>query len=120
MVKTKCVYAPREGTDGVRVLVTRYWPRGVRKESADHWFKELGTAPELIKKWKAGLIAWDKFSKAYIDEYRSNDKQSALGELKAIVKGEGKGTVTLLCACKEDEHCHRSILKAILDAKIKV
>lgn len=120
MVRTKCVYEPKQASDGARVLVTRYWPRGVKKEAADHWLKELGTAPELIKKWKSGAIAWEKFKTGYIGEFASPDKQKALGELKSIVKGAGKGGVTLLCACREDEHCHRSILKGILESKIKV
>jgi len=32
MVKTKSVYDPVESDDGERILVTRYWPRGLSKE----------------------------------------------------------------------------------------
>jgi len=31
MVKTESVYDPVEGTDGHRILVTRFWPRGISK-----------------------------------------------------------------------------------------
>jgi uncharacterized protein YeaO (DUF488 family) len=33
MVSVKCVYEPAVLSDGVRVLVERLWPRGIKKES---------------------------------------------------------------------------------------
>ncbi len=43
MVKTKCLYDPVEESDGDRILVTRYWPRGVSKErlSITDWLRNL-------------------------------------------------------------------------------
>ena len=32
MVKTKCIKDPVENADGERILVTRYWPRWIKKE----------------------------------------------------------------------------------------
>ncbi len=49
-VKTKRVYESREPRDGIRVLVMRFWPRGVKKNSIDEWLRELGTDQELIRK----------------------------------------------------------------------
>ena len=50
----KRAYEKPSAEDGVRVLVDRLWPRGVRKADAaiDHWFKELSLSTEL-RKWFA-------------------------------------------------------------------
>ncbi len=109
MVKTKSVYEPRGADDGLRLLVTRYWPRGVSKGEVDRWFKELGTAPELIKRWKAGQIPWETFRESYI----AGLEPVVFSELQEVLKGAG--AVTLLCVCKDGGRCHRSILKEMLE-----
>jgi len=113
MIKIKSVYDPVSKDDGTRVLVTRYWPRGVKKEKAGHWLKGLGTEPDLIKKWKGKELSWDKFVKGYRDEFKSEEKKKAFGELKEIIRSNGN--VTLLCTCKDTEHCHREVLKEMLE-----
>jgi len=42
-IRLKRAYAPPPADDGVRVLVDRLWPRGVRKTDAaiDRWLKEV-------------------------------------------------------------------------------
>lgn len=113
LIKTKSIYDPKAKDDGLRVLVTRYWPRGVRKEAQDVWFRDLGPAPELIKAWKVGRLKWDEFKKSYLDEYSSEEKKKKLEELKGLVR-ETEGDVTLLCTCREGEDCHRNLLKGML------
>lgn len=117
MIKTKSVYSPKAKEDGLRVLVTRYWPRGVRKDAQDVWLRGLSPEAGLIKLWKAGKITWNKFEKGYLEEYKSVEKTRLLSGLKETVKGQRGSAVTLLCACRDDEPCHRQILKKILEGK---
>lgn len=95
MIKTKSIYSPSSEDDGLRILVTRYWPRGIKKDAIDRWFRGLGPAPELIKLWKSGGIAWERFRKEYLDEYESTDKSALLKELKDFIRraveGAGRG-----------------------------
>lgn len=113
MVRTGSIYSPARKDDGLRVLVTRYWPRGVKKERADLWIKGLGPSAELIKDWKAGAISWSEFEKRYKAEFKDPEKKRLLGELKDTVSSEE--AVVLLCTCKEEEkHCHRHLLSAML------
>ena len=35
MIRTKSIYDPKEESDGIRILITRYWPRGIKKEHFD-------------------------------------------------------------------------------------
>lgn len=113
-VRTKCVYDPADESDGLRVLVTRYWPRGVRKEKAGAWLKGLGPSKVLIADWKGGRIHWAEFKARYASEFRSDpEKPALLEELRAIVAKE-RGAVTLLCTCRDEGQCHRSLLRAML------
>lgn len=114
MVKRKSIYDPGSKDDGLRVLVTRYWPRGVKKDEKDYWFKELGPSPDLIRAWKEGEITWGEFALAYMDEYRSHQKRETLGELKEAIKESKRKNVTLLCTCRQNEHCHTEILKELV------
>ena len=108
-VKTKNIYDPVESADGYRVFVMRFWPRGVSKDKIDYWEKELGTEPDLIKKWKSGSISWSEFSKQY-HRFASQHKDK-IAELAQRAERE---TLTLLCSCRDEEHCHRTILKQLI------
>lgn len=113
-LRTKSVYDKKTDRDGLRVLVMRFWPRGKGKDSVDVWLKDLGPSPALIKKWKAGEIEWQGFRKAYLSECQGEAKQKALSELKSLLKSNK--TVTVLCGCKDEGHCHRTILKRMITA----
>jgi len=108
----KTIYEPKQKEDGLRLLVMRLWPRGVKKETVDLWMKELGTEPELIKAWKAGKISWAEFSKRYLASLKG--KEALLDELAQRAKKE---TLTLLCSCKDETHCHRFLLKQAIEER---
>jgi uncharacterized protein YeaO (DUF488 family) len=118
LIKTASIYSPPSGDGSLRVLVTRYWPRGVRKEAQDSWFPELGPQRALIKEYKSGAIGWDEFRERYLAEYSSPEKKAKLKELRALVR-DAEGDVTLLCICAEEAQCHRSLLKQLLTGKLK-
>lgn len=106
----KRIYDETEYKDGVRILVMRLWPRGVKKSKIDTWMKDLGTDVNLIKDWKSGKISWAQYRKRYLDGLRSNPEKMEL--IKEISDQVRRGrTVSLLCSCKGPESCHRSILK---------
>ena len=108
-IKTKCIYELAEPDDGYRILVMRFWPRGISKDKIDSWEKELGTPAELIKEWKNGSIKWQQFSKKYLDSV--SDKGDIIARIARIAK---KQAITLLCSCKDSEKCHRILLKQLL------
>jgi uncharacterized protein YeaO (DUF488 family) len=93
----------------------RLWPRGVKKNHIDIWYKELGTELELIKAWKSGKIDWSEFKKKYLSYIRQKDFQSLIQEL---AKRARKETITLLCSCEDESHCHRNLLKSEIEKYI--
>jgi uncharacterized protein YeaO (DUF488 family) len=110
----KTIYDPKEAQDGERILVMHLWPRGISKSAVDLWFKELGCDHDLIHDWKEGKISWQQFSKRYLATL--NGKEALLDQLVQKAKN---GTVTLLCSCKDANHCHRFLLKAELEMRSK-
>ena len=107
-VLTKRVYAPAAPGDGRRVLVMRYWPRGVRKSRVDLWLKELGAPPELLPLFKSGRLPWADYRRAYLSGLRKPAARAAYERLRGLAAA---GTVTLLCSCADPQRCHRTLLQ---------
>jgi uncharacterized protein YeaO (DUF488 family) len=109
---------PAEKADGLRVLICRYRPRGLRKadETWDIWCKELGPSPELLAAFhgKHGApISWSEYRKRYLTEMKG--QRERIAELaERVAEGE---TVTLLCSssCNDESRCHRSLLRELIE-----
>jgi uncharacterized protein YeaO (DUF488 family) len=110
-VRTKRVHEPREPTDGVRVLVMRLWPRGIRKAHVDRWLRDLGADVQDLRAYRAGAFGWSEMRRRYLAGLRRAPAASALRELRALAR---QGPVTLLCSCPEEARCHRGLLRARL------
>ena len=114
MIRLKRVYEPREEADGLRVLVMRRWPRGIRKDRIDLWLRELGADLTLLRDWKAGRVTWPERRQRYLDGLEVPRAAAQLDELRDLARGR---TVTLICACRDESECHRSLLKAVLEGR---
>ena len=114
-IKTKRVYEDYEAGDGVRILVDRIWPRGIKKESVkiDLWMKEIAPSGELRKWFAHDPAKWNDFKKKYFTELKVNK------ELCEELKGKAKNTLTLLYSAKDVEHNQASALKEFLDKNFK-
>ncbi|ARM76896.1 DUF488 domain-containing protein [Acidianus manzaensis] len=93
MIKIKRIYDPIEKDDGLRILVDRLWPRGVKKDRIDLWLKEIAPSEELRKWFNHDPEKWEEFKKKYFEELNQNPKLSGL--LKLVKDGNN---VTLLYA----------------------
>jgi uncharacterized protein YeaO (DUF488 family) len=113
-VKTKRVYDKAEPGDGYRLLVMRMWPRGISRDRVDAWDRRLGTPVELIRDWKNGAITWGEFARGY--RMSLADRKEKLAQLAQRAR---RGNVTLLCGCNDEQHCHRTILKRIIEKGVR-
>ena len=111
MVKTRRIYEPAAEADGLRVLVMRLWPRGIRKTAVDLWLKDLGAEVQNLRAWKAGRLDWPEMRRRYVTGLEHPAAAAALARLTALAD---EGTVTLLCSCEDEARCHRGILKDVL------
>ena len=112
MLKLKRVYDPYAKADGMRVLVDRLWPRGMKKEEAgvDLWLKEIAPSDALRKWFSHDPDKWQEFKKRYKKELE--DGQDVIEDLR---KKAQKETVTLLYAAKDTERNNAVVLKEIIE-----
>jgi len=112
--KTKSIYEPAEPGDGLRVLITRYYPRGVKKDRFDRRVVALSPSRQLLSSYRAGEKDWDRFSEAFLAELRASPESlEALRTLRELSKVKD---VTLLCYERKGLPCHRYIVRDLLVA----
>jgi len=110
-VRLKRAYSPPSPEDGVRVLVDRLWPRGVRKSDAaiDRWLKEVAPSTELRRWFGHDPSRWEEFRRRYRAEL-SRDT-ALLNELRALAR---KGRLTLVYAARDELHNEAVVLRDVL------
>lgn len=128
MIKTKSTEEDISNRDGIRIFVTRYWPRGHSRDECDEWIPSLAPSEALLKQIQNDEITWREFEREYkreimkgtADESDLNPRMKNSGQkyfvrmLKRIAEDR---TVTLLCTCPSDaDLCHRYILQKLIEA----
>jgi len=118
-VVVKRVYEAVSASDGVRVLVDRFWPRGLTKEDAavKFWLREIAPSNELRQWFHAYPEAWRMFRKRYLKELASAEGSAAVEKLHHLA--EGKRRVTLLYASRNVERNNAIVLKELLEGMPK-
>jgi uncharacterized protein YeaO (DUF488 family) len=118
-VAVKRVYEAASSTDGVRVLVDRLWPRGMKKEDAGlkFWLRELAPSNELRQWFHANPESWRMFRKRYLKELTGEEASAAIEKLHRLA--EGKGRITLLYASRNVEYNNATVLKELLEGMKK-
>jgi len=114
MIKVKRVYDPLEKDDGIRILVDRLWPRGIRRDLIDVWLKDVAPSDELRRWYNHEPDKWEEFKRRYFEELSRNPKVEIL--LQLIKKGNN---VTLLYASKSPYN-NAMALKEYLEKVLKV
>jgi uncharacterized protein YeaO (DUF488 family) len=109
----KRIYDPPAKSDGIRVLVDRLWPRGIKKVDAhlELWMKEVAPSPKLRTWFDHTAERFDEFGKRYRAELEYNP---ALSELRRLGEDD---LVTLLYAARDPEINHARILRAVLEKR---
>ncbi len=114
-VKIKRVYEKYDVIDGMRILIDRLWPRGVRHDGSkvDLWLKDVAPSTELRKWFSHDPKKWVEFQKRYIKELDGNP---ALDKLIGIARQND--TITLLYATADTSHNSAIILKQVLESRL--
>lgn len=108
------MYAPSSPGEGLRVLVMRTWPRGVRLDRVDLWLKELGPTPDLLRGLETRALSWLAFESAYLAQLTTRaETMEAVTVLRDLESRAG--TVALLCHERQPP-CHRFVLVKWLSA----
>jgi uncharacterized protein YeaO (DUF488 family) len=114
--------SPRSRGEGLRIGTVRRPPRGVPKAEFaqrhfyDVWFPNLAPSEKLLR---AGRVAssdraWKSFARAYRREMKQPDARRVLDLLAALSHG---ADFSVGCYCADEERCHRSILRELLEER---
>lgn len=118
-IKIKRAYEKADPDDGARILVDRYWPRGVKKEDAalDTWAKEVCPSTGLRKWFDHREDRFSDFAEKYREEL--NASKAAKAWRDEIIKRLNSGPVTLVYGAKSAEANHALVLKAWIEEALK-
>lgn len=116
LIRIKRVYEHPSNQDGLRVLVDRLWPRGLRKDQVriDLWLKE--TAPEdKLRKWFShDPEKWEEFRERYLKELEQKEEY-----VQELLKRAKESDLTLLYAAKDETFNNAVVLKEYLESRLK-
>jgi uncharacterized protein YeaO (DUF488 family) len=112
---------PRLSREGVRIGTVRRPPRGVPKAQFasqnwyDVWFPNLAPGVGTMKLGQSAVspAQWARFARKYRTEISAPDARRTL-ELLAVLSHTADFSVG--CYCRDEDRCHRSILKQLLVA----
>jgi uncharacterized protein YeaO (DUF488 family) len=112
-VRVGRVYDPPGADDGVRVLVDRLWPRGLKKADADfdHWCRDVAPSAELRRWYGHDPDRFAEFTERYRAELEQAEPATALGALRRLTQ---RTPVTLLTATKDVDVSHAAVLRTLL------
>ena len=116
MLKIKRVYEEAEASDGVRFLVERLWPRGMKKEELkmNAWLKDVAPSPALRSWYAHEPSRWKEFQQRYRTELEENP------DAWKPILAAGQGNVTLLYSARDTEHNSALLLKSFLEEQMGV
>ena len=107
----KRIYEEPSKDDGIRILVDRLWPRGIKKEDAhiDLWLKDIAPSTEL-REWFGHIPErYPEFAKRYKEELKQHPD-----DIKQIKDKLKKHNVTLLYGAKDTKHNQAEVLKEFI------
>ena len=110
-IRLKRAYEPLSREHGIRVLVDRLWPRGLRKTDAaiDCWLKEIAPSSQLRRWFGHDPGHWEEFQRRYRAELPA--RPELLDQLRALAE---QSTLTLVYAAHDEDHNQAVVLRDML------
>jgi uncharacterized protein YeaO (DUF488 family) len=113
-IQIKRVYQSLSSGGGIRLLVERLWPRGVKKVDLklDAWLKDVAPSTDLRKWFSHDPAKWQEFQRRYRAELDRHPET-----WQPILDAARKSKTTLLFSSHDQAHNNAVVLKAYLEAK---
>jgi uncharacterized protein YeaO (DUF488 family) len=110
---------PRTPGEGLRLGTVRRPPLGVpreefaRRDFYDVWLPNLAPSAELMAQGRAAQTdqEWTAFKRKYEAEMKQPQAVHVLDTLAAL---SHQTSFAVGCYCEDEQHCHRSVLRALL------
>ena len=113
----------RAKDEGTRIGTVRRPPRGVSKSEFssqnwyDVWYPNLAPSVETMKQAQAAETPaeWAAFVKKFKAEMSTPEAKHSIALLAAL---SHQSNFSVGCYCEDESHCHRSILRQLLEAEV--
>lgn len=113
---------PRAAEEGLRIGTVRRPPRGVPKSEFasqdwyDVWYPNLAPSVETMHmaQQASDAKAWQAFTRKFRTEMGQPDASRSLDLLAAL---SHRANFSVGCYCEDEAHCHRSVLRALLQER---
>ena len=113
---------PRKPGEGLRIGTVRFPPRGVPKtryasdDWYDVWMPDLAPSPATVQFAHAAKTDahWKAYERRYRKEMAAPERRRLLDLLAALSK---HADFSVGCYCEDERHCHRTILKTLLEER---
>jgi uncharacterized protein YeaO (DUF488 family) len=114
--------SPRGAGEGLRIGTVRRPPRGVAKADYakrdwyDVWLPTLSPSPATLALGRAATTdrEWSRFMTRFRKEMDEADNRRTLDLLAAL---SHQTEISVGCYCADESHCHRSVLRALLEER---
>ena len=115
MIKLKRAYDPPAADGGLRFLVDRLWPRGVKRDhlELEDWLKEVAPSGDLRRWFGHDPQKWDEFRQRYFAELDGKPET-----WQPILEAARQQDVTLVYGARDTEHNDAVALKAYLENEL--
>jgi uncharacterized protein YeaO (DUF488 family) len=115
MLVLKRAYEKAAPDDGIRFLVERLWPRGIKKGDLriDAWLKDLAPSNSLRRWFAHDPKKWSEFQHRYFAELDSHPEAC-----EQIHSAARRGRVTLVYSAHDTEHNNAVALREYLTARM--
>lgn len=116
MIQLERVYDEGPHASGVRFLVERLWPRGLKKADLplDGWLKDVSPSTELRRWFSHDPAKWEEFRRRYTEELEAHPEA-----WEPLLRAARRGRVTLLFSSRDTTHNNAVALKEYLDGKLR-
>src|SRR5688572_15687759 len=115
MLVLKRAYEKAAPDDGIRFLVERLWPRGIKKSDLriDAWLKDAAPSDSLRKWFAHDPKKWSEFQRRYFAELAGHPE--ACERIRSVGR---HGRVTLVYSAHDTEHNNAVALRKYLNTRI--
>lgn len=115
-IAIKWIYAAKEDQDGARVLVDSVSPhsRELHDLEIDSWCQHAAPSSGIKRQLIKGELDWKSFTHAYREEMHLQPQKLAM-----LLEAAKQGNLTLLTVERDPEQTWLSLLKDMLETRLK-